>query len=320
MLEEKTIEVVIQSREDQGNGVAVLCLVATNDKSLPAFSAGAHIDVCINDDLTRQYSLSNAPVHADHYRVGVLNDPQSRGGSSTLFREFHSGKKIKISEPRNHFKVEKHTGTAILIAGGIGVTPIVSMAYELREQNRDFEIHYCLNKLSNGAFVRELQAEFADQLHLHCSVEEKFDPVAVLAKRQSDASKAPHIYVCGPTGFMDWVIDAAKEQGFDSSQIHFEYFSADVELEGDAIEVYCSDSDKTVMVTPDQTIATALSLAGIKVDVSCEQGVCGTCITDVLEGEPDHRDQFLTDEEKEDNDQMAVCCSRAKGARLVLEL
>ncbi|MFT6045568.1 MAG: ferredoxin-NADP reductase [Arenicella sp.] len=320
MLKENTLDVLIDSREDQGDGVAVLRLVSANGEALPVFSAGAHIDVQINKQLVRQYSLSNAPGDADHYRIGVLNDPQSRGGSVTLFSEFQAGKKIQISSPRNHFEVQTHDGKAILIAGGIGITPIVSMAYELRQQHRHFEIHYCLNKQSSGAFVEELQAEFSEQLRLHCSVDKKVNPIEVLSGNKSRLSDAAHLYVCGPTGFMDWVIDSAKKQGFGSSQIHFEYFSADVELDGHAIEVYCSESDTTVMVAPNQTIATALSLAGIKVDVSCQQGVCGTCITEVLEGEPDHRDQFLTDDEKQDNDQMAVCCSRAKSARLVLEV
>ena len=319
MLDENTIAAVIQSREDQGNGVAVLRLVSSDGSGLPGFDAGAHIDVRINDDLIRQYSLSNAPSGdslADHYRIGVLNDPESRGGSLALFNEFHTGKEVQISVPRNHFEVASHTGTAILVAGGIGVTPILSMAHQLKQAGRDFEIHYCLNKLANGAFVDELESEFAEQLTIHCSVDKKFDPSETFADRKSDA----HVYVCGPSGFMDWVIDTAKEQGIANEQIHFEYFNAEVDLEGDSIEVYCSESDKTVMVGSDESIANALSNAGIRVDVSCEQGVCGTCITDVLEGIPDHRDQFLTDEEKEDNDQMALCCSRAKGPKLVIEI
>lgn len=315
MLEENTLSVLIEQRQEQGNGVAVLQLSALNGQALPPFTAGAHIDVRINQDLVRQYSLSNAPNNADHYRIGVLNDPASRGGSSAIFNDFKEGQHIQISAPRNHFEVHGHDGTAILVAGGIGVTPIVSMAYELRAAGRSFEIHYCLNQHANGAFIDELQTEFPEQFNLHCSVDKKFDPNHTLSQR-TDA----HLYVCGPSGFMDWVIAAAKAHGFDEPRIHFEYFTAEVELSGDAIEVVCADSDKTVMVGADETIASALAKAGIKVDVSCEQGVCGTCITDVLEGTPDHRDQFLTDDEKQDNDQMALCCSRAKSARLVIEI
>lgn len=317
MLEENILTVLIEGREEQGNGVAVLRLVSVDGQGLPGFDAGAHIDVRINDELIRQYSLSNAPSGsdmADHYRIGVLNDPESRGGSVALFNDFHVGKKIQISVPRNHFEVTNHLTPAILIAGGIGVTPIISMAHELKNQGREFEIHYCLNKLSNGAFVDELQTQFSSQLTMHCSVEKKFAPNTVFSNRDI------HLYICGPSGFMDWVIDVAKEQGIANQHIHLEYFNGEVDLQGDVIEVHCSESDKTVMVEADESIASALAKAGIRVDVSCEQGVCGTCITDVLEGTPDHRDQFLTDEEKDDNDQMALCCSRSKGPRLVIEI
>ncbi|MDB4512109.1 PDR/VanB family oxidoreductase [Arenicella sp.] len=316
MSEQILLNVVIQNRHDDGRGVAVLRLVPTNGETLPSFSAGAHIDVHINEGLIRQYSLSNDPVNADHYRIGVLHDADSRGGSVTIFKEFQADKTIQISSPRNHFEVRKHDSRAILVAGGIGITPLLAMAYELRAQEREFVLHYCLNKRANGAFIDELEQQFGDQLVLHCSEDKKFDPVVELAK-ESDAG---HLYICGPTGFMDWIIDTAKEQGYSSEQIHFEYFNADVEIIGDAIEVYCEESDMTVMVKPDESIANALSNAGITVNVSCEQGVCGTCITDVLEGEPDHRDHFLTDEEKADNDQMALCCSRAKSTCLVVDI
>ena len=138
---------------------------------------------------------------------------------------------------------------------------------------------------SAGAFVEELEKEFPQQFSLYCDDEVPLNAVELFADRKDE----PHMYTCGPTGFMDWVIGVAKEQNYSSEQIHFEYFSADVETGGDAIEVYCSDSDKTVMVGPDETIAKALSKAGIKVDVSCEQGVCGTCC--LLYTSPSPRDR-----------------------------
>lgn len=315
-MSENTLKVVVENREDQGSGIAVLRLAPIEGQSLPTFSAGAHIDVRITDDLIRQYSLSNSSADQNVYRVGVLNDPNSRGGSVALFENFIAGQTIEISEPRNHFPLGEHQDTAILVAGGIGVTPILSMAYELRAQGRSFEIHYCLRTESVGAFVDEFRAEFPEQFNLWCDDGDMFPASEVLSKRDGK----PHMYTCGPTGFMDWVIGVAKEQNYSEEQIHFEYFSADVDLKGDVIEVYCELSNKTVMVAGDESIANALSAADIKVNVSCEQGVCGTCITDVLEGIPDHRDQFLTDEEKDDNDQMALCCSRAKGPKLVIEI
>ena len=173
MIRQNSIEVLIESRKDLECGVTVLRFISANDNALPAFRAGAHIDVMISEKLVRQYSLCNVPGDVDHYRVGVLNDPHSRGGSAALFKKFRVGEKILISVPRNHFEIQKHDGKAILVAGGIGITPIVSMAYELRQQSRDFEIHYCLNKKVNGAFVEELETEFPAQLHLHCSTDKK---------------------------------------------------------------------------------------------------------------------------------------------------
>jgi vanillate O-demethylase ferredoxin subunit len=233
-----------------------------------------------------------------------------------LFEQFHEGGTIRISAPKNHFEVHPHSGTALLVAGGIGITPLLAMAYELREQGRPFEIHYCLSTQGQGAFVNELNAEFPEQLTLHCSDVAKFIPDQVF----TSADVASHLYTCGPEGFMDWVIASAKNAGFAEDRVHYEYFNLEVDTEGDAFEVYCTESDVTVQVASDETIASALLDAGVKVDVSCEQGVCGTCISELLEGEADHRDQFLTDDEKADNDQIALCCSRASGPRLVIEI
>ncbi len=315
-MSEENINVFIDSREDQGSGVAVLELRPINGQSLPDFSAGAHIDVHITPELVRQYSLSNPSTDSDLYRIGVLNDPNSRGGSETLFKKFKQGQEIKISTPRNHFPLKMHDGMTLLIAGGIGITPILAMAYELRAKNKPFEIHYCLRTESAGAFLEELSLEFPEQFKLYCDDDTAFDASKVLNAQ----SNSPHLYTCGPTGFMDWVIDTAKTQGFSEDQIHFEYFNKDVDISGDEFEVYCAESDITVKVGPDDTIANVLDDAGVDIDVSCEQGICGTCITDVLEGEPDHRDHFLTDEEREENKQIAICCSRSKTSRLVIDL
>ncbi len=129
-----------------------------------------------------------------------------------------------------------------------------------------------------------------------------------------------HLYTCGPTGFMDWVIEGARQQGYDARHIHHEYFQAEVDTSGDSFEVVAARSGKTVQVQQGQTLIAALREVGIKVEVSCEQGVCGTCLCDVLEGQPDHRDQYLTDEEKQSNEQIVLCCSRARGKRLVLDI
>ena len=313
------IEVEILSRQDQGAGIAVFDLAATSGEMLPSFSAGAHVDVHVNENIVRQYSLCNPPGESNSYRIGVLNDPNSRGGSLQIHQEFQPGKLIKISEPRNHFSLDETQGRIVLAGGGIGITPLIAMAYELTSMGKKFELHYCTRTRGAGAFVDELKREFPGSVFFHYDDEDKsqlFDPKTTF----EPYDKSLHIYVCGPTGFMDWVISSAKSLDYPSPQIHFEYFSADVDTTGNAFEVYCAESDVTVQVQEGQSIVSALKEVGVKVDVSCEEGVCGTCITDVLEGEPDHRDHFLNDEEKAENDQMALCCSRSKSNRLVLDI
>jgi len=313
------LDVTISAREEQGAGVAIFELASVSGEALPEYAAGAHIDVHVNQELVRQYSLCTKPTDEGKYRIGILNDPNSRGGSRQIHADFKVGNQLSISTPRNHFPLETVAKRTILAGGGIGITPLIAMAYELQAQNQDFELHYCARTRGAGAFVEELQASFPENVTFHYDDEEEsqlFSPAVALGP----CDEGTHIYVCGPSGFMDWVIAGAKELGYPSAQVHFEYFSAEVDSSGASFEVHCVKSDVTLVVEEQQSIVKALAAAGVKVDVSCEEGVCGTCITDVLEGEPDHRDHFLTDEEKADNDQMALCCSRAKSARLVIDI
>jgi ferredoxin-NADP reductase len=319
IMDRETVKVVITRREMQTPDIAVIELMPVGDAPLAPFEAGAHIDVQVTDDVIRQYSLSNAFDGSGIYRLGVLNDPKSRGGSRAIHEHFSEGREIKISLPRNHFPLDMSATHTILFGGGIGITPMISMAYALKKANKSFELHYCCRSKSNAAFMDELVSAFGDQLSLHVddgAEAQKLAPVAML----NLAREGLHVYVCGPTGFMDWIINAAKKSGLPSRQIHFEYFSAEVDTSGAEFEVHAAASGVTVRVQVGMSIAKALKAAGVKVDVSCEEGVCGTCICDVLEGIPDHRDHFLNDEEKESGDQIAVCCSRAKSSRLVLDI
>lgn len=315
-----TIKARITKRSTQADKVVVIELSPSESKQcFPAFEAGAHIDIHVDNELIRQYSLCGKPSDTNVYRIGVLNDPQSRGGSKKIFADFKTGDEITISEPRNHFPVEASAAHTILIGGGIGITPLISMAYELRDKGKPFSIHYCIKSKDQAGFVEELSAEFKEQTTFHCSADgqdKKFSAKNDLPTASSDT----HIYICGPNSFMESLIDEVKSLGYPSSNVHFEFFQADVDTSGSEIEVYCEDSDITVTVNEDESIATALMRAGVRVSLACEEGVCGTCITDVIEGEPDHRDLFLTDEEKEDNDQIIICCSRSKSARLVLDI
>ncbi len=311
------INATITRRDDQTDEIAVFEISATDGSALPAFEAGAHIDVVVGPELIRQYSLSNAPGETT-YRLGILNDPESRGGSRQIHAELKAGAAVQISAPRNHFPLDMDAEHSLLIGGGIGITPMIAMAYALKAAGKSFELHYCSRSQSKAAFLEELEREFGDCLALHfddAGEANRIDPKALASARPGT-----HLYVCGPSGFMDWVIEQGKAAGLPEKQIHFEYFNAEVDISGEAFEVYAEASDVTVQVGPNESIASALKAAGVKVLMSCEEGVCGTCICDVSEGTPDHRDHFLTDEEKEDNDQIALCCSRAKTSRLVIDI
>lgn len=311
------IQATVTRRDDHTDDIAVFELAAADGSALPVFEAGAHIDVVVGPELIRQYSLSNAPG-ATSYRLGILNDPDSRGGSRQIHAELKAGAEVQISAPRNHFPLAMDAEHSLLIGGGIGITPMIAMAYALKAAGKSFELHYCSRSQSKAAFLEELEREFGDSLTLHfddAGEASRIDPKALAAARPGT-----HLYVCGPSGFMDWVIEQGKAAGLPDSQIHFEYFNAEVDISGEAFEVYAETSDVTVQVGPNESIAAALKAAGVKVQMSCEEGVCGTCICDVSEGTPDHRDHFLTDEEKEDNDQIALCCSRAKSSRLVVDI
>ena len=218
---------VIERRETHGDDVAVLTIVSTDGKPLPDFEAGAHVDVHITDKLIRQYSLAGDPDNASQYRLGILNDPESRGGSAAVFDQFTEGHKFTISHPRNLFPLDATAEKSILIAGGIGVTPILSMAYALRRINKPFEIHYCLRDEQKGAFKQELIDEFGDAVHFYYNTGDgrtSMDPRLVM----TPVSPTTHIYMCGPGGFLDWLLEQAENQGYSSRQCHFEFFNAEV--------------------------------------------------------------------------------------------
>lgn len=317
---DELLNVVVRKREQQAEGVVALELVDPSGEPLPAFEAGAHIDLHLGDNLIRQYSLCNDPADNAAYRVGILRDPNSRGGSVAVHERLHEGTALQISAPRNLFPLAADSGASLLIGGGIGITPMIAMAYALHAAGKAFELHYCGRSRSTCAFVDDLAGSaFADRVHFHFDDEQNGERLD-LANLLEAAADDSHLYTCGPNGFMEWVIDSARTQGFSEQRIHKEFFQVEVETGGEAFEVYAEASDLTVTVQPDESIAQALIRAGMKIKVSCEQGTCGTCLCDVIEGIPDHRDVFLTDEEKEDNDQMLICCSRAKTPRLVLDL
>jgi len=318
-MESLTVKVVRKVREAED--IASFELARVDGAPLPSFGAGSHIDVQVPGGLTRQYSLCNDSGEQHRYRIAVLRDPASRGGSVAMHDAVHEGDVIHISEPRNHFPLH-HAQRTLLFAGGIGVTPLLCMAQRLAATGAEFTLHYCTRSPERTAFKEEIAASaFADRVRFHHDSgppSQKLNLQKVLA--QPDAGTA--LYICGPTGFIGHVVDTAKANGWSSEQIHLEYFgAAPQDTSGDAaFEVRIASTGETYSIAANQTVVHALQAHGIEIMTSCEQGVCGTCITRVLEGEPDHRDLYFTDEEKAKNDQFTPCCSRARSKMLVLDL
>ena len=316
------LSVKVARKTREAEDIAGFALVALDGQALPPFEAGSHVDVHVGDDLVRQYSLCNDPAERHRYLLGVLRDPATRGGSRAMHDNVKEGDVLRISAPKNHFALAAGARESLLLAGGIGVTPIMAMAERLAAQGANFAFHYGARSVDRMAFrARILGSPWADKVRFHFddgAAEQKFDLAALLRGPAADR----HLYFCGPIGFLDAVRNTARALGWCDAQVHFEYFS-NVVAPSDtdtSFEVELKSSGRVILVGPDQSVTEALAKAGVDVPTSCEQGVCGTCITRVLEGEPDHKDMYFTPDEHALNDQFTPCCSRAKSKRLVLDL
>lgn len=316
-----TRRVRIARKRHEAQDVVGLELVDPMGDALPPFSAGSHIDVHVAAGIVRQYSLCNAPGDFAAYQIAVLKEPTSRGGSVAM-HALEVGDIVEISEPKNHFPLAHDAKRSVLFAGGIGITPILCMAERLCATGSDFTLHYCSRSRDRTAFVDRIAGSpIGARTQFHYD-----DGPAELRLKPERAVGAPapdtHLYVCGPAGFMDWVLGTARGMGWPEERLHREYFAAaPVAGGGDGIfEVQVASSGKVIHVAADQTVVAALAAAGIDVPTSCEQGVCGTCLTRVIDGTPDHRDLFLTEQEQSRGDQFLPCCSRSKSPRLVLDL
>lgn len=310
----------VARRVEEADSICSFELVPQDGNTLPAFSAGSHIDVHVAPGLIRQYSLSNDPSERNRYRIAVLREVASRGGSAGMHERVRLGDVLRVSSPRNHFPLAE-APRSLLLAGGIGVTPILAMARALHAQDRPFEMHYCGRSASRMAFLEEIgQAGFAGSVVIHVDdvPEQKFDAQSVLANR----SEGTRLYVCGPAGFMDHVLGTARRLGWPEEQLHREYFAgtATASTTDDSFEVRVASTGLSCQVPAGKTVIEVLAAHGVEVPTSCEAGVCGTCLTRVLQGTPDHRDTFLTDAERSANNQFTPCCSRALSPLLVLDL
>lgn len=311
------LDVTIIARAMVATDIVSLTLSSSTSTPLPIAQAGAHIDIYIQDGLVRQYSLTGKMSHT--YQIAVQKEPSSRGGSIAVHDLLQVGTQLKIGEPRNVFPLVMSNAHSILFSGGIGLTPILAMAWQLHESKRAFEWHLSARSIDRIAFGKKLdQLPFAEKIVIHLDDDPNGTPDVASAIKT--ASLDSHAYICGPKGYIDYILGLASSIRFSDNQLHVEHFGAEIDTNGEPFEIFAARSNKLIKVNPNDTILSALTRAGIHVATSCENGVCGSCLTKVLKGKPDHRDLVLTDAEKSMNNKIAVCCSRSQSKRLELDI
>jgi vanillate O-demethylase ferredoxin subunit len=314
------LSVQLRAIRYEAQGVHSFELAATGAQELPPFTAGAHIDLHLAPGLVRSYSLCNSQDERHRYVIGINRDRASRGGSVHAHDRLRVGEQLTISAPRNNFPLDESAPHSVLIAGGIGVTPLLSMARRLAALGRPWELYYCARSHAAAAFLdtlRELKAA-SPQGTLHLHFDDRAGGVLDLAGVVVRAPQGTHFYCCGPLPMLA-AFEAACEP-LPHGQVHVEYFTAkEAPATAGGFEVELARSHRVVHVPEGKTVLDALLEAGVDVPYSCLQGVCGSCETRVLSGTPDHRDLVLTREEQEANNTMMVCCSGSKSPRLVLD-
>jgi ferredoxin-NADP reductase len=291
-------------------------LTRVNGGQLPAYEPGAHIDVHLPNGIVRQYSLLDPDPHPQTYMIAIKRDPASRGGSRCVHDELRVGQYLTISPPRNNFPLVQDASHVILVAGGIGITPIWCMAQRLHKLGRSWQLHYACRSRADMAFLESLREMQPARFHFDDENEGKvLDIAAIVAAAPPEA----HLYCCGPTPML-----RAFEQATASwprGQIHVEYFTpkAEAPKKGGFI-VELARSGQEFVIPEGESILQVLLAAGVDVDYSCELGICGACEQRVLEGIPEHHDAILSEEEQASNTKVMICCAGCKSERLVLDL
>ena len=314
------MEAIITSIEDCGD-VRIFELRAADGSMLPPYEAGAHIDVTLGNGLTRQYSLCCRQPSSDSYRIAVKRDPNSRGGSEWLHQEAAEGSTLTLSQPRNAFSLRPSTGMHLLFAGGIGITPLLSMAYALQRAGQPFQLAYFVRGEDTIAFMDELDnGPLAGHVVVVAGLTPQDNAARMEAMMQAAPASKTTLYTCGPAPFMDAVI-ALGAARFGASSVHKESFGAPSPAAGEApFTLRLVRSGRDVDVPAGSSALACLHDAGIAIDCSCEVGVCGTCRTVVLDGRPEHLDSVLSDAEKQANACFMPCVSRSLTPVLYLDL
>jgi ferredoxin-NADP reductase len=311
-------DLAVHRREEVAEGVVALALADPAGADLPEWTPGAHIDLVMGDGITRQYSLCGSTSSRSEWVVGVLLDPESRGGSRFVHEQLREGSSVRVRGPRNHFPLVGSRRYQF-IAGGIGITPILTMIEAAQARGADWQLLYGGRQRSSMAFLDRLE-RYGDRVTVWPQDEQgMLDLGSVLGEPRDDTL----VYCCGPEGLLGAVEEACRH--WPEGSVHIERFSAKPAEEPsphalETFEVECQRSGVTLSIPGDRSIYEVAEEAGIDVLGSCMEGVCGTCECDVIEGDPDHRDSVLSDAEKARGETIMICVSRARSERLVLDI
>lgn len=320
----QTLQLMVRQVRFEGRGINSYEFVDPEGHTLPPFTAGAHLDIHLAGGVIRQYSICNAPRERHRYVIAVLRDERGRGGSKALHEQLRVQDIVRVSLPRNNFRLVGDARRVVLIAGGIGVTPLKAMAHELDDAGIDYEMHYCAKDATCAAFAEEFEPmRESGRLHFHF---DNGDPASGLdiPKLLGAPGEGEHVYYCGPVGFMKACADAAGH--WPTGTVHFEHFKApereqDSDAANDALDsftVRIASTGQEIEVSKEETIADALLQAGVPMETSCCAGLCGTCKVRYLSGDVEHNDCILSDDEK--TEFLTACVSRATSKVLVLDL
>jgi ferredoxin-NADP reductase len=295
-------------------------LVDADGGQLPAFSGGAHVVVGMKhrDQLWRNpYSLMSSPDDTSSYQISVLRTEDSRGGSAFMHEEVRVGSELEIAGPVNLFPIARMGRKHVLVAGGIGITPFMSMMYELSAAGADFELHYGVRSLEHGAYCNHLRSEYGDRVHIYDSSKEQRLPLEQILQDQPLGS---HMYVCGPKAMIDWALHTGTAAGWPDESLHSERFGAPAN--GTPFVIKLARSSREIRVDGHQSILEALEQNGVDAPYLCRGGACGHCETAVIEtdGELQHNDHYLSDDERRTGKKIMICVSRTSGKCMTLDL
>jgi vanillate O-demethylase ferredoxin subunit len=315
----QSLTVVVADVRAEAKDVVTLELRAVDGGELPPFSPGAHLDVHLPNGLIRNYSLSNDCRERNRYVIGVGRAVESRGGSSYVHSSIRAGEKLKISAPRNNFSLDEHSASFLFIAGGIGITPIMAMVRWCVANDKPWRLIYASRSRQRTAFYEELCGLAAGRVHFH--FDDESGEVLDVARAISSWCAGETIYCCGPSPLME-AVETLTEHLPDGA-VRFEWFTAPESEEprgSTSFTVKLERSGVEFEVPEGKSILEVLEEHGFEIPFSCREGLCGTCVTNVCAGEPDHRDYVLSDEERESGKLMTICCSRSKSPVLALDL